>query len=257
MIGLSVVVITKDEARRIAACLESVAWADEIIVVDDQSADATREIAARFTDKIFVRPLDGFSQQKQFGVDQARGPWILSLDADERIPADLAQEIRQVIARDTSHAAFRIWRKSFYLGRWIRHGDWYVPIVRLFRKDKARFNGRLVHETPVVSGEVGCLTRPFLHETYDSVQQHMAKLNLYSTLDARVFFEAGRRIRRRNTLAAFVLKPVYVFFRKYILQRAFLDGLEGLLISWMTVLNVIATHMKLWEMTKKEAGAAR
>ena len=257
MNGLSVVVITKNEERRLAACLKSVAWADEIIVVDDESTDATLEVARRFTDKVTVRRLDGFAQQKQFGVDQAKGPWVLSLDADERIPPALAQEIRQVLSQETPYAAFRIWRKSFYLGRWIKHGKWYLPIVRLFRKDRVRFNGRLVHETLDADAEVGCLKESFLHDSYDSVAQHMEKLNLYTTLDARVLFEEGRRIRGAKAVTAFVLKPAYVFLRKYILQGALLDGWEGLLISWLTAFNVLITHMKLWEMTKKEAGGGR
>lgn len=253
MSGLSVVVIAKNEAGRLASCLESVAWADEIIVVDDESTDATPDVARRFTDKVTVRRLDDFSRQKQFGVDQAQGPWVLSLDADERVPPELAQEIRQVIAQETPYAAFRIWCKTFYMGKWIRHGNWYVSIVRLFRKDRARFNGRLVHETLDVEGEIGFLKSCFLHDSYASIEEHMEKLNLYTTLDARVFFGAGRRIRGAKALTAFVLKPVYVFLRKYVWHAAFLDGWEGLLISWMTAFNVFITHMKLWEMTKKEA----
>ncbi len=254
MRGLSVVVITKNEEQRLAACLESVKAAAEIIVVDDESTDRTLEVARRFTDKVTVRRLDGFGRQKQFAVDQARGPWILSLDADERVPPELAAEIGEVLSRETPAAAFRIRRKTFYLGRWIRHGNWDTSIIRLFRKDRARFNDRLVHEAIEVSGTVEELENFFIHESYESIEQHVAKLNLYTALDARVFFEEGRRVHAVNALAAFVLKPAYVFLRKYIWQRAFLDGWEGLLVSWMTAFNVLITHMKLWELTKKEAG---
>ncbi len=253
MSGLSVVVITKNEERRLAACLESVAWADEIIVVDDQSTDRTLEVARRFTDKVTVRRLESFGRQKQFAVEQAQGPWVLSLDADERVPPELAEEIRRVLSQPTPFAAFRIPRRTFYLGKWIRYGNWSTPVIRLLRKDKARFNDRLVHEAVDAQGAVGELENFFVHGSYESVEQHMAKLDLYTTLDARTFFQEGRRVRGKACLAAFVLRPAHAFLRKYLLQRAFLDGWEGLLISWMTAFNVLVTHMKLWDLTKEEA----
>jgi len=255
MMELSVVVITKNEERDLPGCLESVAWADEIIVVDDESADGTVAVARRFTDKVMVRRLDAFNRQKQFGVDQARGPWVLSLDADERVSVELAAEIRQVLAQPTSYAGFEIPLKNFFMGRWVRHGNWYLPHLRLFRKDSGRFNDRRVHEKVEVAGEVGRLTNSLLHDSYASMEEYLAKLNLYTTLDAQVLFDAGRRLRGLRLPVAFFLKPAYVLLRKYVLQAAFLDGWVGFLISCMTSVNVLVRSMKLWELTRREGGA--
>ncbi|MBU1726281.1 MAG: glycosyltransferase family 2 protein, partial [Candidatus Omnitrophica bacterium] len=160
---LSVVVITKNEEENIRECLESVKFADEIVIVDDFSIDNTVSICREYTDKIYTRELDGFAKQKQFGVDRAKGEWILVLDADERLTPELQKEILATLSRDSDYAGFKILRKSFYLGSWIRHCDWYVAILRLFRKDKGWFDSRLVHENIHVSATIGTLRHPMLH----------------------------------------------------------------------------------------------
>lgn len=156
MSTLSVIVITLNEERHIAACLESVAWADEIIVVDAESKDETVAIARRFTARVFIEKFRGYSGQKNFALAQARGEWVLWLDADERVTPELAEEIRRTIAAAPAAAGFEMPRKAYFLGRWIRHCGWYPGyVLRLFRRERGRFDDREVHETLLLDGEKG------------------------------------------------------------------------------------------------------
>ncbi|MBN1527380.1 MAG: glycosyltransferase [Candidatus Omnitrophica bacterium] len=252
---LSVVIITKNEAANIRRCLESVKWADEIVIVDDSSADDTVEIARGYTDKIYEKKMEGFGEQKQFGVDKATGKWILVLDADEELSPPLQEEMKKAIGTEASFDAYRIWRKTFYMGEWIRHCDWYVPILRLFKKAKGRFDMKYVHEEILASGPVGELKNPMHHYSYKNIAQHVTKLDKFTSYDAKELYRQGLRIEPRNMFWYFAVKPPLSFIRKFVLMRGFLDGFNGLVISAFTALAVFLNYAKVWEMQNGRPGA--
>jgi len=245
---LSIVTITKNEEANIRSCLESIKWADEIIVIDDYSKDSTVNICREYTDNIFLNEFLGFGEQKQFGVDKAKGEWVLVLDADELVSLDLRNEIMDVVSSDTPFNAFNVTRKNFYAGKQIKHCGWNEPVIKLFRKSKAKFDLRKVHEGVEVSGGIGFLNHSLLHYSYTGITQHMEKLNLYTTLEAKVYFDEGLRINPFNYFIYFFVKPLFVFFRKFLLMAGFLDGREGCIISFFTALTVLFDYAKLCEL---------
>ncbi|MDD5044348.1 MAG: glycosyltransferase family 2 protein [Candidatus Omnitrophica bacterium] len=249
---ISVVTLTKDEAGNIRRCLESVKWADEIIIVDDASHDDTIKICREFTDKIFQNKMESFSEQRKFGIAKARGEWILILDADEEIPVELGKEIRETVNSDPAYDGFYIWQKCFYLGKWIRHCNWYLPVIKLIRKDKLGFDSKRVHEKIITSARLGYLNNPFLHYSYSSIEQHLKKMNFYTSLAAKDLFAQGVRVHPYNMGWYFVIRPVLVFLRKYFLMRGFLDGAEGLSISVFTGIVNFINYVKLWELQKNK-----
>ena len=248
---LSVVIITKNEEDNIRECLETVKWADEVIIADDFSTDSTLKICREYTDRIFQKKLDGFGEQKQFGVDKAQGEWILVIDADERLTPELQLEIKEAISKESVYSGFKIYRKSFYLGKWVCHCDWYVAILRLFKKNTGNFDLRMVHENVLVTGNVGTLKNPMLHYSYKSIQQHVEKINSYSSFDAKELYKSGVRIRVYNIPWYLFLKPVLIFIRKYIFMKGFLDGKNGFLVSAFTSTVLFLTYIKVWELQKK------
>ncbi|MEX2271768.1 MAG: glycosyltransferase family 2 protein [Vicinamibacterales bacterium] len=225
---LTVTVITRDEAHHIEACLESVRWADEIIVVDSGSTDGTTEIARRFTAKVIPREWPGYAAQKEFAAAQASHDWILSIDADERVSDGLAAEIRDVLATEPRQAAFRIPRMTRHFGKWLRTTDAYPDYqVRLYDRRRARWKPLDVHESVTADGPVGTLRHDLLHEGDASVAERKEKLRHYAQLSAS---EMHRRGRRAGALAL-LLHPPAAFLRSYLLRRGFLDGIVGLRVS--------------------------
>jgi (heptosyl)LPS beta-1,4-glucosyltransferase len=184
---VSVVVITKDEERNIERCLSSVRWAAERVVVDCGSTDRTVELAASLGTRVFQRPWPGYGPQKNFGIEQATQPWILSIDADEEVTPALGAEIQQIVSRDGPEAAFRLYRPTYFMGTPLRH---YGRVrrdpgqIRLFRKDLGRFNRRRVHETVEVEGPIGWLHAPLLHYSYPSLRRYWTKIHRYAELEA-------------------------------------------------------------------------
>jgi glycosyltransferase involved in cell wall biosynthesis len=247
-IRLSAVVITRNEERNLAACLESVYWADEIVVVDAMSEDATCEIARRFTSRVHCRPWSGFAEARRFGLEQASGEWVLALDADERVTRELREEIETALAGDTAEG-FMIPRKAFFLGRWIRHCGWYPGyVLRLFRKDRVRVTDRLVHEGYRVRGTVGVLAHPFLHYTYPDIETYFERFGRYTTLAARELAAAGRRARPQDLL----LRPPLRFVGMYLVKLGLLDGIQGLILCVFSSLYVFVKYAKLWEIHRSE-----
>jgi len=244
MTPLSVIVITKNESQNIAACLESVRWADEIIVVDAESTDETVAIAQQFTQKVFVRPWQGFAAAKQFAIAQTTHEWILWLDADERVLPELATEIQNVITSKPSHAAFTVARRAYFLGRWIKHSGWYPGrVARLFHKQRAHFNSASVHEGLVINGSVGELRNDLLHFTDPTIYRYFEKYNRYTTLAADELHSKGRHFH----LADVLVRPVWQFIRMYIIRLGFLDGVQGLLLALFSSSYVFTKYAKLWE----------
>jgi glycosyltransferase involved in cell wall biosynthesis len=245
---LSVVVVTRNEEERIRGCLESVAWADEIIVVDAESSDKTATVARELTDHVFVRPWPGFAAQKNFGLDQAQGDWVLSLDADELISTPLREEIGAILAGAGAHAGYAIPRRNVFWGRWIRHGGLYPDWqLRLLRRGRGRFVERSVHESVTVDGSVGRLTGHLEHRSYRDVADFLERADRYSTLAADEWLASGRRAR---PLMDLVGRPVGRFLGMYVARAGFLDGWRGFLLAVLYGYYVLMRSAKVWERTK-------
>jgi glycosyltransferase involved in cell wall biosynthesis len=244
---VSAIVITKNEADDIAEALASLAWADEIIVVDAESTDDTVAIAKRFTDRVYVRAWNGYIEQKNHAASLAKHDWIFSLDADERVPEDLAAEIRETVASQPAEAGFRMPRVSHYFGRWIRTTDMYPDYqLRLYDRRKARWDGLHVHESVKADGPVGYLEHDLQHHPYRDLSEHLIRMDRYTTLAARQMFEKGRRATRLELL----FHPPIAFFRNYVVKGGFRDGKAGLVISLVNSYYVMLKFAKLWEMQR-------
>jgi glycosyltransferase involved in cell wall biosynthesis len=241
---LSVTVIAWNEEERVRACLESAAWADEIIVIDAESTDKTVQIAREFTDKIWVRPWAGFAAQKNFALEQATGEWVLSLDADERVTTDLRERIARIVGADGPADGYSIPRKNVFWGAWVRHGGLYPDYqLRLFRRNAGRFVDSAVHESVVVEGHVEALAEPMLHHSYRRLEDFVTRSNRYSTLAAQDIVSRGGRAR----LADLVLRPLGRFFSMYVLKRGFLDGWRGFALAVLYANYVFLRMAKAWE----------
>jgi len=244
---LTVTIITLNEAAHIGAAIDSAAFADEILVVDSGSSDETAGIARTRGARVLTRAWTGYVDQKNFAAGQASHDWILSLDADERIPAALAGEVRGVLAGEPPYHGYRVPRVTFHLGRWIRTTDFYPDYqTRLYDRRFARWRGRYVHESVSVDGPPGRLKHDLEHYSFADLRDQIERINQYSTLAARQMFEAGRRTGPIEIL----VHPPAAFLRNYILRRGFLDGSAGLTISLMNAWSVGLKFMKLWELQK-------
>jgi glycosyltransferase involved in cell wall biosynthesis len=242
------VIVTLDEEERIRACLESASWADELIVVDAESRDKTAAIARELTDHVFVRPWPGFAAQKNFGLDQARGDWILSLDADEVVSPRLREEIAAIVERGGAHAGYAVPRRNVFWGRFIRHGGLYPDWqVRLFARGRGRFVERSVHESVTIEGPVGRLRGHLEHRSYRDVADFLARADRYSTLAAEEWVAAGHRPR---PLVDLVARPIGRFLGMYVGRAGFLDGWRGFLLAVLYAYYVLMRSAKVWERTR-------
>jgi glycosyltransferase involved in cell wall biosynthesis len=225
---LSVIVIALNQEAHIGPCLESVSFADEIVLVDSGSQDRTLELARPFTERIFTTVWQGFGRTKNFALDQARGEWVLSLDTDERVPPALREEIVGVLQANGPQAGYRIPRKNYFGGRWIRYLGWYPDYtLRLFRRDRGRFLDREVHEEVRVAGPVGTLKTPLEHYTYEGVSDYLARMDRYARLAARELAKAGRRPLPGELL----WRPCLTFLKLFFFRRGFLEGQTGYTLS--------------------------
>jgi glycosyltransferase involved in cell wall biosynthesis len=244
VLPVSVTIIARNESANIAAALESVSWADEIVVVDAESTDDTVAIARRFTPRVTVREWPGYTAQKNFAAGQACHDWIFSLDADERVSPALAEDIRKVMQGEPREAGFRVPRASFYLGRWLRSTDWYPDFqLRLYDRRRARWEGRYVHETVAANGAVGKLRGELLHYPYRNIAHHVQTIDRYTTLIAEQAAERGRRASMGDLL----VRPPIAFLRNYVLRLGIKDGRAGLVVSLLNSYYVFLKFAKLWE----------
>ncbi|HRZ86773.1 MAG TPA: glycosyltransferase [bacterium] len=251
---LSVCVITCNEERNIGACLESVRWADEIIVLDSASTDNTVDIARRHTGKVFQSAWEGFSANKNKCIDLAANPWILVIDADERVTPELKNEICSLPA---GADGYYVARKNFFLGKWIRFCGWYPDYsVRLFRAGVGRFGERSVHEAVRVDGRVEKLAQPLLHYTYTSVPQFVARLNRYAALAAQELYKKRPAGGGPAALGVVVMnaltRPLFNFIKMYLLKLGACDGVYGFMISFFYSYYVFMKYALLWEMVAKQ-----
>jgi glycosyltransferase involved in cell wall biosynthesis len=251
---VSVTIITLNEADHIAAAIDSASWADEIIVVDSGSTDGTLDLARAKGATVTTRAWSGYVDQKNYAAGLARHEWIFSLDADERIPAPLATEIRELLAKEPSLRGYRVPRVTFHLGRWMRTTDFYPDFqTRLYDRRAAQWHGRHVHESVTVDGGVGRLKNELQHYSYRDLRDQLERINQYSMLAARQMHEAGRRA---NVLDL-ILHPPAAFLRNYVLRRGFLDGTAGFTLSVMNAYSVFLKFAKLWEMQLPTPDAQR
>jgi glycosyltransferase involved in cell wall biosynthesis len=228
MVNVSVTIISKNEAHNVEECLHSVRWASEIILVDQFSEDGTAEIARRLGAEVFQEPWRGFAGQKNLAIDKAGGPWILSLDADERVTPSLRREIEEELSQGSEYSGYYIARKNFFCGQWIRHGGWYPDYnLRLFRKGEGYFRDRSVHEKVVVNGKVGYLEHALEHFTYRSVSDFLLRLETYSRLAAQEV-PAKSRSSISYTLC---FRPLFTFINMYLLRGGILDGAAGFFLA--------------------------
>jgi len=248
-VRLSVAVITKNEAAVIRRCLESVSWADEVVVVDSGSTDGTAQISTQLGAKVHVTTdWPGFGPQKNRAVGLATGDWVLSIDADEWVTPELRTEISSCIANPGPHAAFRIPRASSFCGRVMRHSGWWPdPVLRLFARGRARFSDDLVHERLIVDGGVGALHHALMHESFTSLEEVVRKMNQYSSAGAQMMAAGGRG----GSLASAVSHGAWTFMRTYFLQAGFLDGREGFMLAVSNAEGVYYRYLKAWLLGKR------
>ncbi len=240
MAGLSIIIITKNEALNIRECLESVKWADEIVVVDSGSTDDTVAICRELTPHVYIHDWPGFGIQKNRALSYATQDWVLSLDADERVTPELRNEIENAM-RDTSVPGYEIPRLSSFCGRYMHHSGWYPDYVtRLFRRGKGEFSNDLVHERVIIQGETGRLTQNLLHESFRDLDQLLGKMNHYSTAGAKMLGQKGRDA----TLTQAILHGFWAFARSYFLRAGFLDGREGFMLAVSTAEGTYYRYVK-------------
>ncbi|HXF65261.1 MAG TPA: glycosyltransferase family 2 protein [Burkholderiales bacterium] len=240
---LSLIVITKNAQATIRRCLESGSWADEMVVVDSGSTDATLEIARALGARVQVtEDFPGHGPQKNRALALARGQWVLSLDADEWVSPELRAEIEAALAAPGGKVAYRMPRRSSFCGRFMRHSGWWPDYVtRVFRRDAARFSEDHAHDRLIVNGPIGRLEQPILHEAITDLDQMIEKINLYSTRSARMFHEQGRRA----SLGTALVHGGWAFLRTYFLRAGFLDGREGFMLAVANAEGAYYRYLKL------------
>lgn len=242
MSKLSVIIITKNEEANIRACLESVAWADEIVVVDSGSSDATVDICTEFGALVHVHDWPGFGAQKNRALGYAKNDWVFSIDADERVTPELRTEIEAALTIPLAEA-YEIPRLSSFCGRFMLHSGWQPDyVLRLFRREMGSFSDALVHESVQTQGRIAHLRQPLIHFSYRDFDDVLSKLNNYSSAASEMLQRRGKK----GSLAQAVLHGLWAFIRTYILRAGFLDGREGFMLAVMNAENSYYRYIKLW-----------
>ena len=250
MTPLTGLIIAKDEELHLPACLESVAFCDEVLVIDSGSTDRTRELAAAAGARVLLRaPWPGFAAQRNKGFEEARHDWVLFLDADERISPALREEVQALRARGFDKAGYRVPRVAHYLGRWVRGTDWYPDWqLRLFDRRCGRCPQALVHESVHVDGSVGRLRGELQHLPYSDIADHVRTIDDYTTLWSQQAYESGRR----TSVTELVLSPAFALLRNYVLRGGLLYGRAGLTIS---ILNSYYTFLKFAKLLERQTSS--
>jgi glycosyltransferase involved in cell wall biosynthesis len=246
---ISCIVITKNEEKNIADCLESVKWADEIIIVDSYSEDKTCKIASQFTSKIFSIDSDSFAEKRKYSFTLARNEWILFLDADERISPELKIELQLIDELNINGVSgFRINRRNYCFGKWLKYGGQYPDFqLRLFRKNNASVIERPVHEGIKLNGFEDKLQNDIIHYSYSSLEQMLNKINLYSTLEAEEHYKMNKIVSKIGVFT----HAVSAFIRVFISRKAYKDKLPGFFISFSYSMVNFLSHLKLLKLQGK------
>ena len=253
--GISAFVICYNEEQKIARCLQSLQWCDEILVIDSGSTDRTVEIAQHLGARVIHNPWSGFLAQKQFGLAQCQSAWVLNIDADEEVSRELAAEIRATISDPANRTdGFELLRVVFYLGKWWRKGGWYPEFrLRVLRRAVARWGGEDPHEHAIVDGPIRRLRGELRHYTYDSISDQMRSLNNHSSVAAQSLHCRGAQSSAIKILA----RPLGRFIKFYLIKKGFLEGLPGLFVALMEAFYVFLKYFKLWELNRPSNHAQR
>ena len=245
---LSVIIITKNEAHSIDDCLKSVAWADEIIVVDSGSTDETIKLCEKHGAKVLKNDWPGFGKQKNYALSQAKGTWVLSIDADERVTLLLKDAINQAI-KHPKIVGWEMPRMSSLCGKYIKHCGWWPDhVTRLFKNGHAKFSDDIVHEKLIVNGTIGTLKIPLMHESIESLDELLSKMNEYTSAGALMLHKQNKS----TSLTKAILKGLWAFFRCYILRAGFLDGREGFILSISMAESSYYRQIKLLMLNKNK-----
>jgi len=246
---VSVVILTKNEEGRIGKCLDSAKWADEIIVVDDESTDRTVEIVRKYTDKVFIRKMDIEGKHRNWAYSQAANEWILSLDADEVVTPELKEEIRSTLGKHPIENGFTIPRRNYIGNYWVRHGGWYPsPQLRLFKKSKFRYEEVAVHPRAFMDEPCGHLTCDMIHYSYRNIEDFLNKLNNQTTREAQKWFDQGKPMR----LGRFIWRSIDRFMRTYVARKGYKDGFLGFVVGYFASLYQFVSYLKYRELTLKK-----
>ena len=247
---VSACVITLNEEQKVRRCLQSLTWCDEIVVLDSYSTDQTVEICRQFTERVYQHEWLGYVAQRNLVRDMAWHPWILFLDADEEVSPGLREEIQAEFQRGTTPFVGYVFpRQVYYVGRWIRHGEWYPDTkLRLFAKEYGRTEGQEPHDKVVVHGPVKRLRSPLWHYTYDDISDHLTTLNRFSSITARQRFVQNDRFHWYDLL----FRPFLRFFKGYVMRRGFLDGQHGFMIAVLSAYGVFVKYAKQWELEQRD-----
>ena len=251
-VPLSAAIITKNEEENIRSCIQSISFAGQIVIIDSGSTDATLSIAKEFGCEIYSEEWRGFGPQKQSAIEKCRHPWILVIDADERIPPGTADIIKKIITdSDVKEAGFSFPRKNYFQGRWIKHAGWWPDrIIRLFRKDAGRMTSAIVHESVEIQGTVGALDAVIEHYTESRLSKIIQKIDKYSTLGAQAAFREGKK----STTGGAFMRAFFTFVQDYFFRLGVLDGMPGLTLAVTDSVNKFFKYAKLSELTKKNRG---
>ncbi len=243
--NLSVVILTKNEEKNIRACLDSVAgWAGEIMVVDDESTDKTVDICGQYTDRVIIKKMDIEGRHRNFAYAQAKGPWILSLDADERLTPELKNEIENTLAAKTGCNGFTIPRRNYIGEYWVRHGGWYPsPQLKLFKKDKFRYEEAGVHPRAFMDDPCGHLNSDIIHYSYKNIKDFLSKMNNQTTREAEKWFNQNKPMR----LGRFVYRSIDRFMRTYVARKGYKDGFMGFVVAYFAALYQFLSYLKYRE----------
>lgn len=245
--SISAIIITYNEEKNIRDCLESLKWVNEIVVVDAESEDKTAQIARELGAKVLSLEWQGYGKQKNYSLSKATCDWILSLDADERITPELAEEIQKTLI-NPSFSGYEIARKTYFLGKWIRHSGWYPGyVLRLFKREKARFAEKEVHEYIELNGKVGYLKNHLIHYTDDTLKHYLDKFCNYTSLASKELYANGKRA----SLLDLSLRPILFFLKMYFGKCGFLDGIQGFILAILSSFYVFVKYAKLWEKEKE------
>ena len=248
--NVTVVIIAKNEEKNIAECLDSVhGWADEIIVVDDESADKTRDICSKYTDKVISKKMEVEGTHRNWAYAQAKNTWILSLDADEQVTAELKEEISSILnAPEVKYVSFSIPLRNFIGDYWVRHGGWYpAGKVRLFRKDKFKYEDVKVHPRVFIDGGCGHLTKDIIHKGYPDFAHFLESINRQTTWEAEKWVTTGRQMSRGRI----TWRAIDRFFRRFIGKKGYKDGFIGFMIAYFDSFYQVLSYAKYWELRKK------
>ncbi len=248
MLKLSVTVIAFNEEKNIRDCLESVKWADEIIIVDSGSADNTAAIGKEYTDKVIYNKWEGFPAQKNFALGQCSNEWVLSIDADERVTPGLKEEIISILNSEPEFEGYFIPRRNFFLGREIRNCGWYPDYqMRLFKKSGTIVDNRKVHEGFLIDSPKGHLKNAFIHLTHSSLHETFKKINEYSTLEAEELYK-----KKKASPKNIFINPMAAFLSHFIVRKGYRDGVYGLMVSLIHAATKMMMYMKIWDLQRRE-----